>query len=284
MSLFDSAALIHFSQNQKFTLTAVPVEDLAQLNGAILGAESAQAPLILEISANHPILDYFMPAIVAAARQTTIPVAIQFVCTASLEESTRGIRLGATSILIDHSTDKNSEKEKKTLNAIAMMCRECDIPLLLTQSPESVVYTHFNSDLNLKHTLAEVIIQACRKGESTGMAPNILAHTPSRKEIEHIILFNTEGLDVKGSQQMMLTGQKILAEIPGVRRVVIGQAVQDNAQYRYFWNVRFSSARVIDSYKVHPDHQAFADQHFRPFAGGRISIDYLEFAPTLSER
>jgi fructose-bisphosphate aldolase class II len=38
--------------------------------------------------------------------------------------------------------------------------------------------------------------------------------------------------------------------------------------------VRFASAAVIDTYRDHPDHQAFADSHFRPVAGDRLTIDY----------
>jgi len=31
---------------------------------------------------------------------------------------------------------------------------------------------------------------------------------------------------------------------------------------------------VIESYRDHPEHVAYADNHFRPQAGDRISIDY----------
>jgi len=33
---------------------------------------------------------------------------------------------------------------------------------------------------------------------------------------------------------------------------------------------------VIESYRDHPDHVAFANQFFRPIAGDRISIDFSE--------
>jgi fructose-bisphosphate aldolase class II len=38
--------------------------------------------------------------------------------------------------------------------------------------------------------------------------------------------------------------------------------------------VRFCHTAVIDSYRKHPDHVAFADNLFRPVAGERISIDF----------
>jgi fructose-bisphosphate aldolase class II len=50
--------------------------------------------------------------------------------------------------------------------------------------------------------------------------------------------------------------------------------VQTEASYRYAWLVRFTHPAVIDSYRNHPDHRAFADNRFRPVAGNRISIDF----------
>lgn len=64
------------------------------------------------------------------------------------------------------------------------------------------------------------------------------------------------------------------APFPGVLEVVTGQAVKPDADYQYTWLVRFCHPAVIDSYRDHPLHVAFADNHFRPVAGGRISIDY----------
>jgi fructose-bisphosphate aldolase class II len=76
---------------------------------------------------------------------------------------------------------------------------------------------------------------------------------------------------------MMAEGQRILSAIPGVREVFAGSAVKQDARYRHTWLVRFCHPAVIDSYREHPDHIAFADQQFRPVAGDRISIDYRAF-------
>ena len=92
--------------------------------------------------------------------------------------------------------------------------------------------------------------------------------------VEHVILFNTEGLDANGVMDMMAEGKRILSEIPGVRQVFTGNVVQEDGNYRHCWVVLFTDRSVIDSYRVHPDHQHFADTHFRPYAGGRISLDY----------
>ncbi|MDH5766968.1 MAG: Dabb family protein, partial [Gammaproteobacteria bacterium] len=49
-----------------------------------------------------------------------------------------------------------------------------------------------------------------------------------------------------------------------------------DAGYKHCWVVRFTDKAVIDSYREHPDHVAFADNRFRPYAGGRVSIDYQD--------
>jgi len=109
---------------------------------------------------------------------------------------------------------------------------------------------------------------------SDGKATNLLKACRPMKQVEHVILFNTEGLDEAGVNDMMAEGQRVLASIPGVREVFTGNAVQDDAGYKHCWVIRFSDQTVIDSYRVHPNHQKFANERFRPYAGGRVSIDY----------
>jgi fructose-bisphosphate aldolase class II len=109
---------------------------------------------------------------------------------------------------------------------------------------------------------------------SAGRAEDLLAQCRRCRPVEHVILYNTEGLDSAGIEDMMLEGQRVLGAIPGVRRVVTGHAVQDDAKYAHCWLVRFADTAVIDSYRNHPDHRQFADTRFRPYAGGRVSIDF----------
>lgn len=109
---------------------------------------------------------------------------------------------------------------------------------------------------------------------SAGRAGALLAQCRPCRPVEHVILYNTERLEPAGIDDMMREGRRVLGQIPGVRSVFTGHAVQDDAGYRHCWVVRFAGAPVIDSYRDHPEHRRFADTRFRPFAGGRISIDY----------
>ncbi len=109
---------------------------------------------------------------------------------------------------------------------------------------------------------------------SAGRAEAVLADAEPWQPVEHVILYNVEGLDAAGVEAMMAEGRRVLSAIPGVLRVGTGHAVREDAAYRFSWLVTFCHPAVIDSYRDHPDHRRFADERFRPYAGGRISIDY----------
>jgi fructose-bisphosphate aldolase class II len=105
-------------------------------------------------------------------------------------------------------------------------------------------------------------------------ATEVLHHCQPWLPVEHLIIYNSSNTDETAVQKMITEGQRVLSAIPGVREVFTGTAIKADASYRYTWLVRFCHPAVIDSYREHPDHVAFADQHFRPIAGDRISIDY----------
>jgi len=111
---------------------------------------------------------------------------------------------------------------------------------------------------------------------SSGKAEALLACCRPAQPVDHVILYNTKELDDAGVSDMMAEGRRVLSSIPGVRDLFTGDAVQEEADYQHCWVVRFSDKSVIDSYRDHPEHQKFADTRFRPFAGGRISIDYQD--------
>ncbi|MEJ2455402.1 MAG: class II fructose-bisphosphate aldolase [Candidatus Thiodiazotropha sp.] len=109
---------------------------------------------------------------------------------------------------------------------------------------------------------------------SAGRSGELLKCCRPWKPVAHVIVYDTEGLDAAGVEAMMAEGRRVLSAIPGVTEVFTGHAVQQDARYRHCWIVRFSDRSVIESYRDHPDHQRFANDRFRPYAGGRISIDY----------
>lgn len=110
---------------------------------------------------------------------------------------------------------------------------------------------------------------------SAQRADELLKHCRPWQPVDHVIVYNVEGVSEVEVDAMMNEGKRVLSAIPGVREVVCGGAVQETAQYRFTWLVRFAHQVVIDSYRDHPDHIAFADNHFRPVAGNRITIDFV---------
>jgi fructose-bisphosphate aldolase class II len=117
---------------------------------------------------------------------------------------------------------------------------------------------------------------------AAGRAAEVLTQCAPWTPVEHVIIYNTTLNDASDVEAMMAEGRRTLSAIPGVREVFTGHAVQEEAGYRHSWLVRFCHPAVIDSYREHPDHVAFADRHFRPVAGDRISIDYRDASATTS--
>jgi fructose-bisphosphate aldolase class II len=111
---------------------------------------------------------------------------------------------------------------------------------------------------------------------SAGRAAEVLVQCRPWRPVQHVIVYNVEGVDDAGVEAMMARGRELLAKIPGVRRVFAGWALSDKPRYRCCWLVEFAHEKVIASYRDHPDHAAFANGLFRPIAGDRVSIDFVE--------
>jgi fructose-bisphosphate aldolase class II len=110
--------------------------------------------------------------------------------------------------------------------------------------------------------------------KGAGMAEEVAASSRPWREVEHLIVYNTGAATPEEAMAMMAEGRRVLGAIPGVRQVITGTSIGETASYRFCWLVRFAQAAVIDQYRDHPDHMAFADGLFRPMAADRISIDF----------
>ena len=126
----------------------------------------------------------------------------------------------------------------------------------------------------VKDAISTEVERCIRLWGSADRATELLARCTPWLPVEHLIVYNVDGITEQQANTMMSEGQKTLSTIPSVLEVIIGHAVQHDAMYRYTWLIRFCHSVVIDSYRNHPKHVAFADTLFRPVAGERISIDY----------
>ncbi len=84
---------------------------------------------------------------------------------------------------------------------------------------------------------------------SAGRAAEVLACCPNWLNVEHVVVYNAPQVDEARLRAVMKEGQRALSAVPGVRE-------------------------VIESYKHHPAHVAFADHLFRPIAADRLTTDY----------
>ena len=387
MPLVNMQQMLQHAYRHHYAVGAFDLVSLDFLKGILDAAERCQAPVILSLAESH--FEYFdfatlMPAVEAAAKAASVPVAIHLDHGASLESAIHAINRGCNGVMVDAS-HHSLEKNIKITREIVDMARGCGVPVEgelgyvpgvegedAERHPGAIRYTspqeaktyvektgvdflavsigtvhgrmrgepklnferleqinqalgiplvihggtglsddqfrrliaHGVSKINYYTALADAAaaciadnlqqggkgytaltrgvdaaiateVERCiRLWGGADQAAGVLAAAEAWQPVEHVILYNLEGLDQADAEAMMEKGRQQLSAIPGVRQVVTGQAVTADAQYRYAWLIRFCHPAVIDSYRRHPDHVAFADQEFRPYAGGRISIDF----------
>lgn len=93
--------------------------------------------------------------------------------------------------------------------------------------------------------------------------------------IRHLIVFNIrQGATHEDCLAVIAKGMEQLLQIPGVLNLGFGVAVREDARYKYQLAIDFADEGVIESYKHHPIHVAYADRFFRPLATDRITTDY----------
>ncbi|HHJ16935.1 MAG TPA: ketose-bisphosphate aldolase [Gammaproteobacteria bacterium] len=388
MPLVDMKDMLRHAYDHGYAVGAFDLVNLDFLEGILAAAERARAPVILSLAESH--FEYFdfellMPAVEAAAKRATVPVAIHLDHGASIESAVRSIKYGCNGVMVDASHTDLGENIRIT-RSVVETAHACGVPVEgelgyvpgvegedAERHPGEVAYTtlaearayvertcvdflavsigtvhghmkgkprldyqrlkqinealgiplviHGGSGLsdnqfrrlitngvakiNYYTALADVAgasiranAKADRAGSYTGLmkdvqgavsaevesrmrlwgsagrAAEVLSRCRPWMPVEHLIIYNVEGIDENRVEMMMAEGRRVLGAIPGVREVVTGRAVQEKAKYRYTWLVRFCHPAVIDSYREHPDHVLFADKLFRPLAAERISIDF----------
>ena len=126
----------------------------------------------------------------------------------------------------------------------------------------------------VKNAVGEEAERCMRLSGAAGRAAEVLAQCTPWLPVEQVIKYNVESVDEETVEAIMEEGRRILSSIPGVREVVAAKAMKADAKYRYRWLVRFCHPSVIDNYREHPAHVAFANRLLSPLAGERLSIDY----------
>ena len=388
MPLVNMRDMLNHAYDNSYAIGAFDLVSLEFLEGIMDAAERCRAPVILSLAESH--FDFFdfeiiMPAVEAAARRASVPVAIHLDHGESFDSAVKGINLGCNGIMVD-SSHKTITDNIEITRAIVDMAHSCGVPVegelgyvpgvegedaerhpgeiaytTVTEAKDYVEQTGIDflavsigtvhgrmqgepkldfqrlqkineklgiplvihggtglsdkqfrqlivngvSKINYYTSLAGIAGMRIRENISTsnqhgytgltagikdsigfevercmrlwgsaGRADELLALCAPWTPVEHVIIYNVDGITDHQAASMMTKGQMILSSIPGVREVITGRSIRGEAEYCYTWLIRFCHIDVIDSYRNHPKHIDFADTLFRPVAGERISIDY----------
>ncbi len=387
MSLVNMKDMLDHAYAHGYAVGAFDLVGLDFLEAIVSGAERARAPVILSLAESH--FEYFdfelaMPAVEAAARQASVPVAIHLDHGVSMDSAVKAIRLGANGVMVDTSQLSIFDNIAATRSLVETahacgVCVEGELGYVpgvegedAERHPGPVQYTtlaearafadrtgvdclavsigtvhgrmkgkprldwgrlkEINTALGLPLVIhggtglsddqfrklitlgvakinyytaladaaGDAIHAAVRAGArgytallaevrgavaaeverclrvwgAAGRAAEVLDRCRPWLNVEHLVVYNTPNLDEVRLRALMAEGQRSLSAIPGVREVTVGSTTGEGAPYRHCWLIRFSAPEVIESYRHHPDHVAFADRLFRPAATERMTTDY----------
>ncbi len=287
MALVDAGALMAVARELKKVVPALPVAGVTELYGALQGAERVAMPVILTLPPlSSPFHEAVAAAVEVAAERAGVPVVILQTGVGGETDAALALNRGVTALVLASEADVEGREE------VSAAAEACGAPLWEAAPrpdiPEALPGEVGWVDLGRLwprggEGRGEAAVKALAEQAAglMGRLPpwedhlqRLMAPEYRRTPVDHVILFNVEGLDEAGVRAMLEEGARVLGPIAGVRDLAAGVAVKAEVAYRYHWMVRFAHPNVIPYYRDHPAHVAFADGHFRPVAGDRVSIDY----------
>ena len=122
MPLVNMKALLKDAQEKNYAVGSFSVANLEMIQGVVKAAEDTKSPIILQIAEvrlNHSPLKIIGPAMLAAAKNASVPVAVHLDHGTTLECIGEALRLGFTSVMFDGSHlsfEENIEKSKEVVS------------------------------------------------------------------------------------------------------------------------------------------------------------------------
>ena len=131
MALVDMRDMLMHAYENKYAIGAFDVINLDMLQGVIEAAEGCRAPVIIGLAEPH--LSHFdlrliAPAVEAAARSSSVPVAIHYDHGSSLKGALEGIRSGCNSLMVDGSNMDLQDNIDLT-KEVVKTAHACGIPV-----------------------------------------------------------------------------------------------------------------------------------------------------------
>jgi hypothetical protein len=269
---------------QQYSLAVINAPALPIAKGIIQSGLELDAPLVLSVCGSD-LAEGLLPSLEAMARQAQGPMGLLAKRIENTEQAIAAIRLGCSGLVLVHGLSDAVSDE------IRAMATSCGISVLEQEALSGSLYeihqvletktldaiaqaSSWQEVDKLATQAAAAYMRDClEKLGATGQGQAVLKTCKPWRPVEHLIIYNTNTDDV-ASEELAAEGRRVLDRIPGVRATWSGRAVKADAGYQWCWLIRFAHPAVIDSYREHPDHVAYADNFFRPAAGDRISIDY----------
>ncbi|MHB8256281.1 MAG: class II fructose-bisphosphate aldolase [Acidiferrobacterales bacterium] len=131
MPLVDARDLFEHAGSHGYAVCAFDLAGLDFLAAAVTAAENCRAPAILcvaEPHLDHLAAEYFLPAVEAAARRASVPVAIQFTRAASVAAAARAIGLGCNGVALNGS-GRTPEEHIAQTRTVVEMARGYGVPV-----------------------------------------------------------------------------------------------------------------------------------------------------------
>lgn len=123
MSLVNMKSLLQKAKKDGYAVGSFSVANMEMILGIVKAAEEMNSPIILQIAEvrlNHSPLEIIGPAMLAAAKNAKVPVAVHLDHGTSLECIKKALELGFTSVMFDGSHLPFEENVKMTKEVIAL--------------------------------------------------------------------------------------------------------------------------------------------------------------------
>lgn len=178
-------------------------------------------------------------------------------------------------LVIHDSRHLNEEKIHKLIkNGVAKINYHTGIIENLTSIKNS---GYIDGIQNMREIIRTNVERCMINWGSAGRAAEVMVRCEAWSPIHHVIIYNADNQVGTDIEEIMAKGQTILSKIPGVRRVIAGNAVHDKrARYKFCWLIEFVHKNVIESYRDNHNHVDFANSLFKRVSSDRISINYTE--------
>ncbi len=132
MPLVDMRDMLYHAYDNNYAAGAFDLVSLDFLEAVIDAAESCRSAVILSIAEPHFAhydFELMLPAVEAAAKRATVPVAIQLDHGRSLESAVKAIKLGCNCVMLDASRQHFSDNIEQT-QAVVDMAHRCGISVV----------------------------------------------------------------------------------------------------------------------------------------------------------